>query len=138
MVKRIRGCLFIGLAIVRMPATMATSWVHAQPPAPVGKADAPLVVDGTVRQVFRSPRQSRTDYLVEIEVQKSEGRRVPSTTARTAFPGPGELVYVHIFQRTDRAGQLLAGDSYGMIPSERASAHISGATRSRRLGGGVS
>jgi S1-C subfamily serine protease len=65
--------------------------------------------------VFRSPRQGRTDYLVQIEVQRSEGRRA----ARLPFPGPGDSVYVHVAQRQEPAARL-AGTGDAAIPAERA------------------
>ena len=42
----------------------------------LAKADAPVVADGIVQQVFRSARQGRTDYLVQISVKRSEAQKV--------------------------------------------------------------
>jgi serine protease Do len=103
---------------------LALGWLLAAPSASaqqrerVAKEDAALVVDGVVRQVFRSPRQGRTDYLVQIDVQRSEGRRPPKGTARPQFPGPGDSVYVHVSQRPD-AGVRLAGGADTTVPTER-------------------
>jgi hypothetical protein len=58
--------------------------------------DAVLIVDGVVREVFRSPRQDRVDYLVEIEVQRTQADRVPRAPRRVAMPAPGDIVYVHV------------------------------------------
>jgi len=85
----------------------------------LAKADAPLVVDGVVQQVFRSPRQGRIDYLLAIDVLRAEGRKLPAGGAQPRFPGPGESVYVHISQRLDQAGRLVAGETYKELPEER-------------------
>ncbi len=93
--------------------------VHAQPRETLAKDDAPLVVDGVVRQVFRSPRQERTDYLLQIEVLRSEGRKPLAGGARLRFPGPGESVYVHVFQRVDPSGRPVSAGSFQGLPEER-------------------
>ncbi len=93
---------------------------HAQSPQRVAKADAALVVDGVVRQVFRSPRQARTDYLVQIEVQRSEGRRSLKGAVRPPFPAPGDFLYVHVFQQQDLKGLVAQDTSYRGLPAERA------------------
>jgi S1-C subfamily serine protease len=97
-----------------------TTPAPAQERERVAKEDAVLVVDGVVRQVFRSPRQTRTDYLVLIEVQRADARRAPKTAARPHFPAPGDFVHVHVFQRADAAGLVGKADSYSAIPTERA------------------
>jgi S1-C subfamily serine protease len=124
----------VAVAAVGLSGAFLTPRVHAQvptpeqPPARVAKEDAVLVVDGVVRQVFRSPRQTRTDVLVQIEVQRADARRVPKTAARPQFPAPGEFVYVHVFQRAGVAGlvgneagkEVGKADSYSAVPAERA------------------
>ncbi|MFO0810421.1 MAG: PDZ domain-containing protein [Gemmataceae bacterium] len=79
----------------------------------VGKGDATLVVEGVVRQVFRSARQGQTDYLVQIDVQRSEARRPLKGPTRPPVPAPGDVVYVHVFQRPDAGG-------HAAPPAERA------------------
>ena len=125
MIKLMCSWTIVGLAALGLLSTcpINTNIAHAQQLAQTARkqqqSDAPLIVDGTVRQVFRSPRQSRTDYLVEIEVQRSEGRRAPSPIA-PAVSGPGERVYVHVYERTDRSGRVISGESHTAVPSERA------------------
>ena len=107
MIKRMPYFAVVGAATVGLVLAVMTARSHAQQAkqlASAAKADAPLVVEGVVRQVFRSPRQSRTDYLLEIDVQRSEARRLPPGIARPQFPGPGESVYVHAFQRSGLPG----------------------------------
>jgi S1-C subfamily serine protease len=93
----------------------------AQDSGALTRNDAVLVVDGVVREVFRSPRQERVDYLVQIEVKRSQADRAPRTPARVAMPAPGEMVYVHVSQRSGAAaGQGIAGRSdTGVVPAER-------------------
>ena len=115
----VRLWMLMGVIVLGLQAKYVTSIACAQQLVQTTQADAALVVDGVVRQVFRSPRQLRTDFLVEIEVQRCEGRRTPPAALRPPFPGPGELVYVHVFQRTDRSERVVAGESYSSIPTER-------------------
>lgn len=68
----------------------------AQEPSRATRDDAPVVIDGVVRQVFRGDRAGRTDYLLVIDVQRSEGRRPWTGPNRPAMPAPGDAVYVHI------------------------------------------
>ncbi|MFM7148317.1 MAG: PDZ domain-containing protein, partial [Gemmataceae bacterium] len=78
--------------------------------------EAAAVVQGVVRQVFRSERQNRTDYIVMVEVARSEGRLQPAGK-RVVFPGPGDMVYVHVY----RFPELEEGREKGasVIPEER-------------------
>jgi S1-C subfamily serine protease len=71
----------------------------AQSPGnPGGRETAAVVVEGTVREIFRSPRQNRADFLVEIEVTRSELGRLSAEVRRGTIPAPGDPVYVHIVQ----------------------------------------
>ena len=105
--------------------------------------DAVLVVDGIVREVFRSPRQDRVDYLVEIEVKRTQADRVPRTPPRVATPAPGDIVYVHASQRP-ASGRVKASPVRTSPRSNPAScsgraisgACLSGRRRARRLGRG--
>jgi S1-C subfamily serine protease len=93
----------------------------------VPKDEATLVVDGVVREVFRSPRRDRVDYLVQIEVKRSEAGRTPREPARVLMPAPGDAVYVHASDSQAAApGQFLAGDreqpaagGRRVVPAER-------------------
>ncbi len=101
------GLVATALALWAIPA-------GAQQRERVAKGDAALVVDGVVRQVFRSDRKGRTDYLVQVEVQRCEGRKPLKGTTRPSIPAPGDVVYVHVFQLQDAAG-----GSYAAPPAER-------------------
>jgi hypothetical protein len=90
------------------------------------RADAALVIDGIVREVFRSPRQDREDYLVQIEVSRAQADRVPRIPPRVATPTPGDIVYVHaIGSALNGQGQGIAGqnqpaaDVRPVVPAER-------------------
>ena len=47
---------------------------RAQDRTPATRDEAVLSVDGVVREVFQSPRRDRVDYIVQIEVKRSELR----------------------------------------------------------------
>ena len=82
--------------------------------------DAVLIVDGIVREVFRSPRQDRLDYLVEIEVKRTQADRVPRTPPRVATPAPGDIVYVHASDRlANGQGQGIAGQNQPSVDSRQ-------------------
>jgi S1-C subfamily serine protease len=102
-------------ALGLLGALAAAPPAAAQQQTRVAKDDAALVVDGVVRQVYRSPRQGRTDYLVQIEVRRSEGRRPLTGPARPSFPAPGEVVYVHV-----APPQAAPGDGATAVPDEGA------------------
>lgn len=84
------------------------------------KADATLVVTGKVKEVFRSPRQGKIDYLIQLDVLRSEGLKALPAGSQLRFPGPGETVYVHVSQKTDPAGRLIPKASHQDLPEEQA------------------
>ncbi|MFM7151093.1 MAG: hypothetical protein ACKO23_14730, partial [Gemmataceae bacterium] len=55
-----------------------SSGLFAEERKKISKDEAAAVVQGVVRQVFRSERQNRTDYIVMVEVSRSEGRLQPA------------------------------------------------------------
>jgi serine protease Do len=113
--KRSAGVMGLAVGLIwSLPACPA----YAQERERVAKEDAALVVDGVVREVFRSARQGRMDYVVQIEVQRSEGRKAPKGV-RPQFPGPGDIVYVHAYQKQDPLAPTATGGA-GSVPTERA------------------
>jgi serine protease Do len=78
------------------------------------KSGAAAIVDGVVREVFRSPRRDQVDYLVQIDVRRSELGRGAVDTRRILIPAPGDPVYVHL-------SQTGAGGGHNAIPTERSS-----------------
>jgi S1-C subfamily serine protease len=88
--------------------------------------DAVLVVDGAVRELFQSARRDRTDYIVQIEVKRSEAVRSARTPARVLVPAPGDFVYVHASRGAADPAALGRGvgsrspaDAQRAIPAER-------------------
>jgi S1-C subfamily serine protease len=79
--------------------------------------DAALVLDGTVRDVFRNARPDRPGFLVQIEVKRSEAIRTPRTPPRVPVPAPGDLVYIHV-PPTSTGGQQ-SSDTSRLVPAER-------------------
>ena len=86
--------------------------------APQTKEGASIVVDGMVREIFRSPRQSQTDYLVQIEVSRSEYGRSPADPRRVQAPAPGDQIYVHVSQANDNRSRPGGGGAQA-LPDER-------------------
>ena len=109
------ACLFVMVAGL---TGLITNQSSAQQRERLAKADAPVAVDGVVQQVFRSARQGRTDYVIQINVKRSEAQKSLSPAARLHFPAPGESIYVHVSQRLDQAGRPVAGESHKEIPDE--------------------
>ena len=72
---------------------------RAQDRAPATRDEAVLSVDGVVREIFQSARQNRVDFIVQIEVKRSEALRAPRTPLRVLVPAPGDMVYVHASER---------------------------------------
>lgn len=75
-------------------------------------AEAAAVVEGVVREVFRGARRNPVDYLVQIDVRRSELGQGAADARRLSIPAPGEPVYVHHSQ---------AGAAAPAIPDEGAS-----------------
>ena len=108
------------LLIAILVSSFTWDTAHAQQRQPLAKSEAPLAIDAIVKEVFRSPRQGgRTDYLIQLEVQKSEGRKALPGNSTLRFPGPGDTVYVHLSQRTDQSGRVIDSESHREIPEER-------------------
>lgn len=100
-----------------LPATVA--WAQpADQGQPVQNTDAPLVIDGVVREVFRNVKPGRTDYLLQIEVLRSEGRKPVRAAAPLQFPDPGETVYVHIHPPSSQPGRRAPEARDPAIPEE--------------------
>jgi S1-C subfamily serine protease len=85
------------------------------PPQP--KNEAPVVVEGTVREVFQSPRRTNVDYIVQIEVA-SAALGQSKEPIRGNVPAPGGEVYVHAFQRRPDAPNMPAPGGHRAIPAE--------------------
>ena len=111
---------FISLSLVGFSIGFLSTEAYSQQRETLSKSDAPLVADGVVREVFRSPRQGRIDYLIQLDVARSEGRKPLPAKSQLRFPGPGETIYVHVSQRTDPAGRVVVADSHKSVPEERA------------------
>jgi S1-C subfamily serine protease len=103
------ACIVLGL--LGWISTLTTSSAHAQLAPQTTRDDAPLVVDGVVRQIYTG--DDRRDHLVEIEVQRSEARRQASGQSR--FPAPAETVYVHVSPQT-ASGRISGADAKRRIP----------------------
>jgi serine protease Do len=122
------------MMIVSLVSSLNWQPIHAQQRQPKDKSDAPLAVDAIVKEVFRSPRQGgRTDYLIQLEVQKSEERKALPGNSGLRFPGPGDTVYVHLSQQTDQSGRVIVAESHRDVPDERS--QVRAYLTPRELGG---
>jgi serine protease Do len=100
-------------------AILALSYPEAQGQrAPQTKEGASIVVDGVVREIFRSPRQTQTDYLVQVEVSRSEYGRSPADPRRVQAPAPGDQIYVHLSQATGSSNRPGVAPA-ATLPDER-------------------
>ena len=111
-----RSLLAIGVTVGLAASFSGWSWAHE--PAVQTKEGASIVVDGVVREVFRSPRQNQTDLVVQIEVARSEYGRAPADPRRVQAPAPGDQIYVHVFQASADP-QRSTGGGHNSIPAER-------------------
>ena len=84
----------------------------------VARKDASVAVDGVLKQVFRSQRPGRYDYIAQIEVARAELRKRLDANAKVAVPVPGDVIYVHLTQKLDNAGRVIAADSHAGLPAE--------------------
>ena len=111
-----RSLLAIGVMIGLAASFSGWSWAHER--AAQTKEGASIVVDGVVREIFRSPRQNQTDLVVQIEVARSEYGRTPTDPRRVQAPAPGDQIYVHVFQASADPHRS-AGGGHSSIPAER-------------------
>ncbi len=96
----------------------AIALIHAPLPSiqaqgvPQNKQEAVLIVDGVVKEVFRSSRQSQADILVEIAVDDARVGPQSRNRGRVLVPAPDERIYVHL-------QELPGGLGHRQPPAER-------------------
>jgi S1-C subfamily serine protease len=90
----------------------------------VARKDASVAVDGVLKQVFRSQRPGRYDYIAQVEVARAELRKRLDANAKVAVPVPGDVIYVHLTQKLDNAGRVIAADSHAGLPAEGADVKV--------------
>lgn len=109
----------LGIAIIAVNAWLVLAFIgRAKGQEPTAKADAVAVVEGVVREIFRSPRQGRIDVLVQVDVLRSEAGKPPRTGGRVTCPAPGDSVYVHLSQAIDTPNRMAVGPVNRAIPAE--------------------
>ncbi len=87
--------------------------------APQTKEGASIVVDGIVREVFRSPRQTQVDFVIQVEVSRSEYGRSPADPKRVQAPAPGDQIYIHVFQPSPDGQRRIGASGHSALPAER-------------------
>jgi S1-C subfamily serine protease len=109
--------LTLGIASALCVAGLMDGVAWAQR-APQPKDGASIIVDGIVREIFRSPRQTLVDYVVQVEVSRSEYGPRPADPKRVQAPAPGDQIYIHVFQPTPDSRQR-PGVGGHTLPAER-------------------
>jgi serine protease Do len=122
--------LWMVAAIVAAALLSDASGVSAQDQRRATRDDAVLLVEGVVREVFQSSRQEMIDFIVQIDVNRSELVRKPQAALRASIPAPGDVVYVHTSRRPDGV-QRLAGSGDGQTSAPARAAGGVPAERSR-------
>lgn len=102
----IAGCLTIAWTFTMSPAAIRAQGV------PQNKAEAVLIVDGVVKEIYRSARQSQADVLVEISVDDARIGPQSRNRGRVIVPAEGERIYVHL-------QELPGGLGHRQPPQER-------------------
>jgi len=98
----------------------ATEQATAQPPGR-SREGAGVVVEGVVREVFRTTRPDGFAYLVQLDVARSELGRSYRGTARLVGPAPGDPLYIHIEQPGLEGRRLAGGDTRMPLPERQTS-----------------
>jgi S1-C subfamily serine protease len=95
---------------------------------------AGIVVEGIVREVFRTTRPEGLAYVVQVDVSRSELGRGYRGTARLAGPGPGDPLYIHI-DTPGLDGRRLTGDGDTRMPLPEQQSSIRAFINPRSQGG---
>jgi hypothetical protein len=98
----------------------ATAQAMAQPPVR-SREGAGVVVEGIVREVFRTTRPEGFAYLVQLDVARSELGRGYRGTARLVGPAPGDPLYIRIEQPGLEGRRLSDGDTRMPLPEQQTS-----------------
>ena len=114
MIGPARSPLLFALALAACALPMARGEMPPQP-----NEEATLVVEGLVRESFRSIRSARIDFLYEIQVRSAQAGNAPVIPHEGPLPKSGDLIYVHAFQRRADAPQIPGAVGYRTLPAEQ-------------------
>jgi hypothetical protein len=106
----------VALALAGLALSCCTARAEMPPQA---KEAASLVVEGAVRESFRSVRSTRVDFLYEIEVRSAQVGKAPEAPFEGVLPRSGELIYVLAFQRRLDAPRVPGPAGYLDLPAEQ-------------------
>ena len=109
------GRLHLALALVF--AALSGVIARAEMP-PQSKEQATLIVEGVVRQAFRSVRTTRIDFLFEIQVRSAQVGSAGAAPFEGPLPRPGDLIYALAFQRRRDAPRVPGPVGYLTLPAE--------------------
>jgi hypothetical protein len=108
-----RVCIPLALALAALSVTSARAEMPPQP-----KEQATLIVEGVVRQVFRSMRTTRIDFLFEIQVRTARLGSAPETPFDVSTLRSGDMIYALAFQRRRDAPRVPGPVGYLTLPAE--------------------
>jgi hypothetical protein len=112
--SRFRLLLAVALAGLALFSCSARAEMPPQP-----KEAASLVVEGIVRESFRSVRSTQVDFLFEIEVRSAQLGKAPEAPFEGVLPRSGELLYVLAFQRRLDVPRVPGPVGYRDLPAEQ-------------------
>jgi S1-C subfamily serine protease len=95
---------------------------------------AGVVVEGVVREVFRTTRAEGLAYLVQVDVGRSELGRGYRGTAHLAGPAPGDPLYIHV-DSPGLDGSRLSGSGETRMPLPEQQSSIRAYINPRSQGG---
>jgi len=128
MIRPVRFPLALAVALAALSVTIARAEMPPQP-----KEQATLIVEGVVRQVFRSVRATRIDYLFEIQVRSAQVGSAAETPFDVSLLRSGDMIYALAFQRRRDAPRVPGPVGYLTLPAEQ---DLVRAYLYPRLGGG--
>jgi hypothetical protein len=128
MIRPVRFPLALAGALAALSVTIARAEMPPQP-----KEQATLIVEGVVRQVFRSVRSTRIDYLFEIQVRSAQVGSAPETPYDASLLRSGDMIYALAFQRRRDAPRVPGPVGYLTLPAVH---DLVGAYLYPRQGGG--
>lgn len=105
-----------GLSLAAIVLLGAATVRAEMPPQPTKNAS--LVVEGVVREAFRSLRAMTIDYLFLIEVRSAKAGAEPEFAYNGPLPKAGDALYVYAFQRTPDAPMIAGPGGYRELPTE--------------------
>ena len=121
MLRDLRSSVLIGITALGLGTACSEMAAYAQQPVRMPHRRTPRSSSMVwYNRSFAVPGHRGPTISSSWKCSAAKPNDVPAGSARIDYPGPGESVYVHVFQRTDASGRTVPGDSYTSIPEEGA------------------